>query len=110
VEHEKLRAGISNSKLLLEGYLADISALKAKRIKAEKDVAKGLAALDAANVRYRANEDGYLVEIVSKDDKVISLQKNVEELQREKLNADWISLQEEITEYKVILTGWCGPQ
>ena len=38
VEHEQLRAGISNSKLLLEGYLADISSLKAKRIKAEKEV------------------------------------------------------------------------
>merc|ERR1712166_410748 len=110
VEHEQLRAGISNSKLLLEGYLADISSLKAKRIKAEKEVTKGLALVAAASTRYRVNEDGYLVEIVSKDDKVITLQKNVEELQREKLNADYISLQEEITEYKVILTGWCGPQ
>jgi len=110
VEHETLRAGISNSKLLLEGYLADISAIRAKRIKAEKDVAKGLAALNAANVRYRANEEGFLVEITSKDDKVVTLQKNVEELQREKLNADWISLQEEITEYKVILTGWVGTE
>ena len=73
-------------------------------------VTKGLALVAATNTRYRVNEDGYLVEIVSKDDKVITLQKNVEELQREKLNADYISLQEEITEYKVILTGWCGPQ
>ena len=73
-------------------------------------VTKGLALVAACNTRYRVNEEGYLVEIVSKDDKVITLQKNVEELQREKLNADYISLQEEITEYKVILTGWCGPQ
>ena len=30
----------------------------------------------------------------------------MEELKREKLNADWVSLQEEITEYRVILGGW----
>ena len=37
---------------------------------------------------------------------MIELKKKVDELKREKLNADWVSLQEEITEYRVILGGW----
>merc|ERR1711959_403652 len=55
---------------------------------------------------HRSTEEGLLGDVVAKDDKIVDLQKKVEELQREKLNADWISLQEEITEYRVILTGW----
>merc|ERR1711935_512564 len=106
VEHERLKACVYNEKPVLEGYLADISAVKAKRIKAEKEVEKAIRMCEAALSGYRSAEDGYLRDIALKDEKINELQKKVEELQREKLNADWISLQEEITEYRVILTGW----
>jgi len=47
-----------------------------------------------------------LNDIKSKDDEIANLKKKVEELQREKLNAMFVSLQEEITEYREILYGW----
>merc|ERR1719460_2498050 len=47
-----------------------------------------------------------LGQISKKDDNIVELKKKVEELKRESLNADWVSLQEEITEYRVILGQW----
>merc|ERR1711935_684158 len=70
------------------------------------EVEKAIRMCEAALSGYRNVEDGLLRDIALKDEKINELQKKVEELQREKLNADWISLQEEITEYRVILTGW----
>jgi len=106
VQAERLKAEVANEKPVLEGYLKDIELVKAKRLKAEKEVAKALRFLEAAQAGFKAAEDSLLNDLTAKDDKINDLQKKVEELQREKLNADWISLQEEITEYKVILTGW----
>eukprot|EP00658_Telonema_sp_P-2_P041193 TRINITY_DN29458_c0_g1_i2.p1 TRINITY_DN29458_c0_g1~~TRINITY_DN29458_c0_g1_i2.p1 ORF type:complete len:525 (+),score=231.30 TRINITY_DN29458_c0_g1_i2:178-1752(+) len=106
INAEKLKSEVANERPVLEGYLNDIDDVKAKRIKAEKEVAKALRGLEAAQNAFKSTEGGIFADIESRDNKINDLQKKVEELQREKLNADWISLQAEITEYKVILTGW----
>merc|ERR1712086_81312 len=67
VEHERLKACVYNEKPVLEGYLADISAVKAKRIKAEKEVEKAIRMCEAALSGYRSAEDGYLRDIALKD-------------------------------------------
>merc|ERR1711935_1129660 len=79
VEHERLKACVYNEKPVLEGYLADISAVKAKRIKAEKEVEKAIRMCEAALSGYRSAEDGYLRDIALKDEKINELQKKVEE-------------------------------
>jgi len=106
VEHDELKAQIKNQKDALDFYMSELEDYKALRAKEEKVVAKKLRELAGALEDAKRQEGGLLADIKGKDDKVIELKKKVEELKREKLNADWVSLQEEITEYRVILGGW----
>lgn len=106
MQHDELKAQIKNQKDALDFYLSELEDYKALRAKEEKVVAKKLRELAGALEDAKRQEGGLLADIKGKDDKVIELKKKVEELKREKLNADWVSLQEEITEYRVILGGW----
>jgi len=106
LEHDELKVAIKNQKDQLDYYLSELEKYKAMHAKEEKVVAKKLRELAAALEDGKRAQGGILADIKGKDDKVVELQKKVEELKREKLNADWVSLQEEITEYRVILGGW----
>jgi len=106
MEHDELKISIKNQKDQLDYYIEELERVKILRAKEEKVVAKKLRELAGALEDAKRQEGGLLSDIKGKDDKVIELKKKVDELKREKLNADWVSLQEEITEYRVILGGW----
>ena len=106
LEHDEIKVAIKNQKDQLDFYLSEMERYKALRVKEEKVVAKKLREIAAAVEDIKRAGAGALADVKAKDDKVVELQKKVEELKREKLNADWVSLQEEITEYRVILGGW----
>lgn len=106
LQQDELKVAIKNQKDQLDYYLNELEKVKGLRAKEEKVVAKKLRELAAALEDGKRREKTGLEEIKDLDGKVVDLQKKVEELKREKLNADWVSLQEEITEYRVILGGW----
>merc|ERR1712196_266812 len=106
IQLEDLKAQIKAQKDKLDFYEAERDDYKKKTDKEETKVAKKLRELDAAMKDGKAKEAALIADIKAKDEETANLKKKVEELQREKLNAIFVSLQEEITEYREILDGW----